>query len=469
MMQIYKADIQMVISKKTTGNKNTMRNIQSVSLRVILAIVLLFLISENGLAQASHKGAYIQIQGDRQEIYSQNEELLYSIGPWTAWRDEDHLIRIHTENGMIVLDEQGMILIQPKWDYVFAFHGNYAVVRKDWKYGVIDRNGSTIIDATHEDIVLFDEEGIENGAFFAKGNGKYFLLDSSGSILRDDIEEREFTPPFYHYSNGFACVRIRGKYGYLDYHGDVVIDPIYDEASDFQKNIAVVLKDGKWSIIDQTGSIIANLDACYEARMTPSGSIITGMNAWNDQDGQLHDEGAYISSFEERGLKRLGDGKWEYYNIQYLETEDINAPRYFARGIPDNDHEYGWYLLDENGSALNDIPYDEYVTIGDFSSGLARIQAINENDGRLYVGFINLNNEYVIEAKYSDADEFYNGRTILSKRIVADGEDAYHLFLAYTNGKICDCGIYNWKEIETAKFNLAEYYDCNSGAGKFYG
>ena len=125
--------------------------------------------------------------------------------------------------------------------------------------------------------------------------------------------------------------------------------------------------------------------------------------------------------------------------------------------------------MDENGSAINESPYDEYVSIGDFSSGLARIQNVDENDGRLYCGFINPNNEYVIEANYSDAGDFYNGRAILSERTIVDGEDAYYLFLAYNDGTISDGGIYTWKEVETAKCNLAEYYDCNSGAGKYYG
>lgn len=142
---------------------------------LLFAIVLLFLFSVIGLAQVSHKGAYIQTREDRQEIYSKDEELLYSVEPWIAWRDEDHLIRIHTEKGMIVLDEQGMILIQPKWDYVFSFHGNYAVVRKDWKYSVIDGNGSTIIDVRYVYIVLYGEEDIENGAFLPKGTENIFF------------------------------------------------------------------------------------------------------------------------------------------------------------------------------------------------------------------------------------------------------------------------------------------------------
>lgn len=83
---------------------------------------------------------------------------------------------------------------------------------------------------------------------------------------------------------------ICGKYGYIDYHGDILINPIYDEATDFQKNIAVVVKDGKWCVINQKGSIIVNIDACYIACMTSSWSIIAGMNPWYDQEGQLHDE-----------------------------------------------------------------------------------------------------------------------------------------------------------------------------------
>jgi hypothetical protein len=55
-------------------------------------------------------------------------------------------------------------------------------------------------------------------------------------------------------------VKAKGKYGFIDSKGKIQIEPIYEEAQSFRKEGAVVMKDGKYGIINQSGNIIFALE-----------------------------------------------------------------------------------------------------------------------------------------------------------------------------------------------------------------
>lgn len=52
-------------------------------------------------------------------------------------------------------------------------------------------------------------------------------------------------------------MRIKDKWGYVDGEGNVVIEPIYDDAKEFQEGLAAVSIDGFWGFIDIEGIIIS--------------------------------------------------------------------------------------------------------------------------------------------------------------------------------------------------------------------
>ena len=59
------------------------------------------------------------------------------------------------------------------------------------------------------------------------------------------------------FSEGLACVNIMGKFGYIDTTGRIVIKPKFDQASDFSEGIATVVIDEYLFFINRKGKYLA--------------------------------------------------------------------------------------------------------------------------------------------------------------------------------------------------------------------
>jgi hypothetical protein len=99
-------------------------------------------------------------------------------------------------------------------------------VKKDNKWGCIDRKGKVKIAFLYDEATGFTSEDRSAVAI----NGKFGHIDKSGKIR---------TPLQYdfasYYNHGRSMVRMNDKYGYIDTTGKYVVEPIYDEALPFDK------------------------------------------------------------------------------------------------------------------------------------------------------------------------------------------------------------------------------------------
>lgn len=69
-------------------------------------------------------------------------------------------------------------------------------------------------------------------------------------------------------------IEINGKYGYVDRTGKVEIDPIFDEAEDFEDLSAVVEINGKYGLINQQGEFVMNPSSNYISKEEKGNRII---------------------------------------------------------------------------------------------------------------------------------------------------------------------------------------------------
>ena len=88
----------------------------------------------------------------------------------------------------------------------------------------------------------------EEGLADVKKDGKYGYIDKEGHVVIPF--EYDYAEDF---SEGLAQVRKDGKYGFIDKEGHVVIPFEYDDAEDFSEGLAHVEKDGEWFYINQKG------------------------------------------------------------------------------------------------------------------------------------------------------------------------------------------------------------------------
>ena len=80
---------------------------------------------------------------------------------------------------------------------------------------------------------------------WVKKNDKWGFIDKTGkeiaSCIYDDVS---------YFSEGLADVKKNGYWGYIDETGKEVIPCIYDRAGSFCEGLAKIEKDGKWGLLD---------------------------------------------------------------------------------------------------------------------------------------------------------------------------------------------------------------------------
>ncbi|WP_029269375.1 WG repeat-containing protein [Flavobacterium sp. KJJ] len=102
-------------------------------------------------------------------------------------------------------------IIPVKYDQIKDFHGDFAAVSLNNKWGFVDSNGNEIIP------------------------------------LKYDCAQD--------FNYGLAAVELNGKWGFINTRGKEITEMKYDRVSDFQ-DVALVFIDNKYGIIDKTGKEI---------------------------------------------------------------------------------------------------------------------------------------------------------------------------------------------------------------------
>ena len=105
-----------------------------------------------------------------------------------------------------LLEDDGISL---DYDEAFDFHGGLAIVKKNNKYGYINKLGKEVIPCQYDEVFDFNED--------------------------------------------LAVVRKNNKYGYINKLGRVVIHYQFDEAYKFSNGLAIVAKNKDIYIIDKFG------------------------------------------------------------------------------------------------------------------------------------------------------------------------------------------------------------------------
>lgn len=165
------------------------------------------------------------------------------------------------------------------------FCGNLAVVKKNNKWGCIDKTGKTVIPFEYDKINMYN-----NGFLIVVKNGKYGVIDNSGKVIMpckyNSIEasviEYAIKSKVIKVDNKFAVVSEDGKfpseivwedlggfhegiawiyqngmYGFADNTGKVLFAPQWDYAFDFNDGLAVVQKGGKYGLVDNKGNVVS--------------------------------------------------------------------------------------------------------------------------------------------------------------------------------------------------------------------
>lgn len=179
-----------------------------------------------------------------------------------------------------------------QWAYPANKYG--IVVKKDGKFGVINRDNQVVIPFEYDDLTNFSEEGIllyhyyDDNLDDIYNTGSWGMMDTNGNSM--DLSHFTGTLANYTGYDGFnegllAVSDNVGQWGFIDKTGKQVIPPQYQEVRSFSEGVAGVMKDGVWGFIDKNGNTV--IDFQYPDETVPRYSVnMMGMTLFTFRDGK---------------------------------------------------------------------------------------------------------------------------------------------------------------------------------------
>lgn len=328
---------------------------------------------------------------------------------------ERFLIRKEGRYGYI--DKTGTIVIPAIYTVAHEFHENRALFGRDWfwKYGFLDEAGREVIPMQGVWSAVFSEglASVEITLTNERSQGKIGFIDPNGRwVIMQDQARFKGAGEF---KGGLATATSETtgqKIGFISKQGAWAIAPQFDWAEPFSEGLAAVEVGGKRGFIDRAGTLV--IPASFREAHSFAGGLAlvyreTGKPLFIDHAGQvvidIHVD--FADAFTDRWSVVMVGGKFGY--MDKTGTFAI-APQYaqaarFSEGLAAVRIGNNWGFINRNAELV--IPARFEVTPGGapgpFRSGLARVFSRIPNDTEmnawamagLDIGYITTKGDYV--------------------------------------------------------------------------
>ena len=198
----------------------------------------------------------------------------------TKTENANYYITIDKNNKYKVVDSKDNIIIDKDYTYIEYLPGDYFIVERDSKSGIIDSNGKSVIELKYDSISRINETDIlqmetnKNIALYnlnmkeivsmdnaivkeVKDEKAYLLLYSDTDFKYLDKKGNILTSQNLFENNSLFAKNINGKWGFVDKDGNLKVQNDYELVTDFNKyGFAGIKKDGKWGSINQNGEVV---------------------------------------------------------------------------------------------------------------------------------------------------------------------------------------------------------------------
>lgn len=129
-------------------------------------------------------------------------------------------------------------------------------VKKNDKWGFIDRNGEIKINFIYEEVFPFSEELAR-----VKLNGQWIIIDKTGKEIIKSVGITNYLD--YDFHDGLLAVKKNEKWGFIDKYGTEIVEFKFDNVNNFNNGFASVRVKNKWGVIDKKGNFIIPLELEY--------------------------------------------------------------------------------------------------------------------------------------------------------------------------------------------------------------
>lgn len=144
------------------------------------------------------------------------------------------------------------------YDGFFGFFEEHAVVLKDGKYGLVNKDWELTIPCKYRSLGVVNEGAI---VYYNDTLNRHGVLDTEGNIMIKPIFDQVSG-----FSEGLCAVLDNGKWGFVDKKGKVIIPPKYfminyyqpiPSTTAFNEGLAnVAIADAEWGYINPKGEVV---------------------------------------------------------------------------------------------------------------------------------------------------------------------------------------------------------------------
>lgn len=228
-------------------------------------------------------GIYLNTQKDdgKTYIYDFNgNNIETDVISKSKTENENYFITVDKNNIYKVVDKDNNIIIDNNYSYIEYLFGEYFIVSRDHKTGIIDVKGQSVIELKYDDISRINDTDIlfmdvsntvelyntnmqkivsmDNAALQeVKGNEQYWVLYSELDFKYIHKSGKIATSQEVYPENILYAKNINGKWGFVDKDGNLKVQNEYELVTDFNKyGFASIKKDGKWGSINTNGEVI---------------------------------------------------------------------------------------------------------------------------------------------------------------------------------------------------------------------
>ena len=192
----------------------------------------------------------------------------------TATANPNYFITVDQNDIYSVIDTTGKVLIDNDYSYIEYLPGDYFIVAKEGKNGIIDISGKTVVDLAYTSIFRLNDTDIlqaekietktidlyssnmhkiasQDNATIITGEN-YVLLASDKDFAYYDFSGNKLEAKTVFQNNQLFAKKINDKWGFVDQNGNVIVQNEYEMVTDFNEyGFAGIKKDGKWGVIEQ--------------------------------------------------------------------------------------------------------------------------------------------------------------------------------------------------------------------------
>ncbi|HLV43072.1 MAG TPA: WG repeat-containing protein [Brumimicrobium sp.] len=305
------------------------------------------------------------------------------------------------------MNEEGVVMIAPTFEYAGQFKNGLAVVIKNEKYGYINKNGELLIDYQFEEALDFDQ-----GRAIVEVDDQYGLIDVSGNyILHPKFKD------IGSFSEGLTYVQNKYGYQYYTLDGSVAFSSVYDEAFSFNNGIAQVKQGDRKGYIGTDGSFLSSVTTGNLRHFNDSIFV----HEFRDSMNLMHANGHYLfeESFDKIGVLVNNraivekDGVYGYINgigKLMIPLKYIPFSNYMQFAQFENNHVIlkkgqKYAMMDNLGKSVLPAIFDGIGVFGE-------LIPITKGKGW---GYSNQDVYLKINYQYDYAYEFVNGTAIVEK------------------------------------------------------